>query len=148
MIEIRMPKINTVTFTGYLGADPRKNTTQGGTAVCSFPVIQNKRYKTRDGEWKDAAPTAVNVVVWGKRAESLGSRLHKGSPVCVSGELQLTKWTGQDGVNHSRVEIKGDYIQALERTRGEGEPPVDAYENADDEYDGDDQPDYSDDIPF
>lgn len=143
-MDLRMPLINTVTFSGYLTADPKTNTTSGGKTVASLNVAQNRRYRTRDGEWKDAPTTFVPVVVWGKLAEVMGSKLHKGSPVVVSGELQLTSWTTRDGAKRSRLEIKATSIQAIEKTGGYDEPPTDAYEEAP-EADG---PDYTDDIQF
>jgi single-strand DNA-binding protein len=73
------------------------------------------------GEWKDADPTFVPVVVWGEQAERCGERLKKGVPVHVEGRLQTNKWEGQDGQKKSRLEVIAQRVQFLSVIRQQTE---------------------------
>jgi len=143
-----MPSINKVLISGNLTDDPRTNILENGTHVANFRVASNQRYKARDGEWRDKT-CFVDVVTWRQLAERVASRLRKGSPVLVEGELQYTQWNAQDGTKRSRVEILARSVQMLEKS---GEPG--SHLSADDGVDDSprrepsDEPDYSDDIPF
>jgi single-strand DNA-binding protein len=81
------------------------------------------------GEWKDADPTFVPIIVWGDQAERCGERLKKGSPVHVEGRLQTNKWEGNDGIKRSRLEVVASRVQILSVTRQDnatiGAKPVD-----------------------
>ncbi len=147
-MNIRMPTINKVLISGNLTADPRTRILENGTHFASFSLASNKRYRTNDGEWHDK-PCFVEVVTWRQLAERIGSKLHKGSPVMVEGELQFSQWNAQDGSKRSRVEILARSVQMLEKTGefnsgpsqsgGSEEPPrTEAPQGSD----------FADDIPF
>jgi single-strand DNA-binding protein len=74
------------------------------------------------GEWKDADPTFVPVVVWGDQAERCGERLKKGVPVHVEGRLQTNKWEGQDGQKRSRLEVIAQRVQFLSVLKQDMQP--------------------------
>lgn len=114
-MDIRLPSINKVLISGHLTEDPRTNILENGTHVASFNLASNQRYLGRDKEWHDKT-CFVSVVTWRQTAERVASKLHKGSPVMVEGELQFTKWQAQDGSNRSRIEILARSVQMLEKT--------------------------------
>jgi single-strand DNA-binding protein len=147
-VDIRLPSINKVLISGNLTDDPRTNILENGTHVANFRIASNQRYRSRDGEWRDKT-CFVDVVTWRQVAERVASRLHKGSPVMIEGELQYTQWNSQDGSKRSRVEILARSVQMLEKT-GESGSKSSYEENSDNppEPDSSDEPDYADDIPF
>jgi len=99
---------------GRLTRDPDLRRTGTGKAVCSFDIAIGRRFKdTATGEWKDADPTFVPVVVWGDMAERCGERLKKGVPVHVEGRLQTNSWVGTDGAKKSRLEVIASRVQFL-----------------------------------
>jgi single-strand DNA-binding protein len=96
------------------------------------------------GEWKDADPTFVPVIVWGDQAERCGERLKKGLPVHVEGRLQTNKWEGSDGTKRSRLEVVASRVQFLSVIKQDsvaiGAKPIDTINEAEDIGD--------EDIPF
>jgi single-strand DNA-binding protein len=63
-------------------------------------------------EWKDD-PCFIDVVVFGKQAESCGEYLSKGQPVLVEGRLRYRTWEGQDGQKRSKHEISAFRVQFM-----------------------------------
>ena len=111
--SLRLPEQNNVIMVGRLTRDPELRRTGTGKAVCSFDIAISRRFKdAATGEWKDADPTFVPVVVWGDMAERCGERLKKGFPVHVEGRLQTNKWE-QDGQKRSRLEVIASRVQFL-----------------------------------
>jgi single-strand DNA-binding protein len=55
----------------------------------------------------------VDVVVWGRQAETSAEFLQKGSPVFVEGRLQLDQWENQQGEKRSKLRVRADRIQFL-----------------------------------
>lgn len=147
-MEIRLPSINKVLLTGNLTNDPRTNILENGTHVANFSVASNQHYRGRDGEWHKKT-CFVDVVTWRDLAERVASKLHKGSPVMIEGELQFTQWNAQDGTKRSRVEILARSVQMLEKTGEFGSSPS-QHDNSEDPPHREEpqDPDYSDDIPF
>ncbi len=115
MTNIRLPNINIVHITGRLTQDPELlYTQQKGTPICKFRIASDRNYKDKEtGEWKKV-PLFINVVAWGNLAERMGDVLKKGSPVYISGSLQLNTWKNADGKDMSRIEIRANSIQSLE----------------------------------
>ena len=84
--------MNVFTFTGNLGADCTRKTTQGGMAICTFKVAIKSGYGDK------AKTTWAECSLFGKKAESaLPNFLLKGTKVCVSGEATLDEWESKDG---------------------------------------------------
>ena len=105
MSDLRMPTINTVSLTGRLVQDPDFKITENGTARLSGRIAVNRPYRDRDGQWQTES-SFVNIVIWREFAESLADRLHKGSPVFLSGRLRSSSWKDSDDNPHSTVEIQ------------------------------------------
>lgn len=112
--SLRLPEQNNVMLVGRLTRDPDLRRTGTGKAVCSFDIAIGRRFKDQaTGEWKDADPTFVPIIVWGDQAERCGERLKKGVPVHVEGRLQTNKWEGSDGAKRSRLEVIASRVQFL-----------------------------------
>ncbi|MDR1104066.1 MAG: single-stranded DNA-binding protein [Endomicrobium sp.] len=150
--NIRLPEQNSAIMVGRLTRDPELRRTGTGKAVCSFDIAISRRIKDSvSGEWKDANPTFVPVIVWGEQAERCGERLKKGSPVHVEGRLQTNKWEGNDGTKRSRLEVVASRVQILSVVRQDnaaiGAKPADSINASSDQYDGIGG-DGDEDIPF
>ncbi len=124
MRELRLLEQNFVLISGNVVADPDFRVTQGGTALCSFRVAVNRRFKdNKTGEWKDDMAW-VSVDVWREAAERLRDRLKKGSPVHVEGRLKTDEWTDkQSGQKRSTLKVVARRVQFLGKLgAGESKP--------------------------
>jgi single-strand DNA-binding protein len=121
MSELKLPEINRVLLSGRLTRDPDRRYASDGTAVTSFGLAFNRRYRSRDGS--PAEQTGfVTVMTYQRLAEVCGQYLKKGSAVLVEGRLQMREWTTPRGEQGSRLELRGEMVHFLER-RPEGMPP-------------------------
>ena len=114
MADIRLPEVNKVIMTGRLTRDPELRRTSSDRAVTQMGIASSRRYKARDGEWKEMT-AFVNVVAWGRQAETCAEFLRKGSAVFVEGRLNSRSWETQDGQKRSTIEVQADRIQFLDR---------------------------------
>lgn len=113
--------LNRADVIGNITNDLQVKYTGNGSAVVSFGVATNRRYKSPEGEeWKEET-TFHNIVVWGKQAESLAERAHKGTRVFVSGRLQTRSWDDGAGKTNYKTEIVANQVILLDRyERGPG----------------------------
>jgi single-strand DNA-binding protein len=115
-----MADVNRVFLAGRLTRDPEVRYTPSGTAVADLGLAISERYKTKEGEWEEKT-VFVDVVVWGRQAETAGEYLYKGSPVLVEGRLQLDQWENQQGEKRSRIRVRADRVQFLGNPRKDNE---------------------------
>lgn len=105
--------LNKVFLAGHLTRDPEVRFTPSGMAVADIGLAVNESYKdTATNEWKEK-PVFVDVVVWGKQAQSAGEYLSKGSPVLIEGRLQLDQWETQQGEKRSKMRVNAQRVQFL-----------------------------------
>lgn len=78
---------------GRVAADPETSHMPSGEAVAHFTVMTNSGSQS-----KDAAPTAMRCVAFGRYAGVVAQRFRKGSLVTVAGDLVTRRWRpeGQD----------------------------------------------------
>ena len=114
-----MASLNKVLLIGNLTRAPELRYTPSGTAVADLRLAVNRNYTTQSGEKREDT-FFVNVVVWGKQAESSGEYLDKGSSIFVEGRLQTRDWEGKDGQKRSVTEVVAERVQFLSRTKGGG----------------------------
>ncbi|MGH7355668.1 MAG: single-stranded DNA-binding protein [Candidatus Rokuibacteriota bacterium] len=114
-----MASLNKVLLIGNLTRAPELRYTPSGTAVADLRMAVNRNYTTQSGEKREET-FFVNVVVWGKQAESSGEYLDKGSSIFVEGRLQTRDWEGKDGQKRSVTEVVAERVQFLSRTKGGG----------------------------
>ncbi len=112
-----MVSFNKVILIGNLTKDPEVRYTPTGTAVANFRLAVNHRY--RQGEEKKEEVCYIDIVVFGKEAESCGQYLNKGKGVIVDGRLQERRWETEDGQKRSKHEVVADRVHFLGvRTQG------------------------------
>lgn len=132
-----MVDFNRVILAGNLVRDPETRFIPSGTAVTSFSIAVNRRYKSNN-EFKEEV-SYFDVSVFGKMGENCAEYLSKGKPVLVEGRLRQRRWEA-DGVKRSKIEVVADNVQFLGGPRGgsaEPSPPASPAPEAQD-----------DDIPF
>jgi single-strand DNA-binding protein len=88
---------NRYSVTGYLGDDPKFNTTSTGKVVCKFQIASNRKWTNNEGDVVEATDWH-NIEVWGKGLVGL-MRKHgyKGQKVSVEGRHQTDKYTKEVG---------------------------------------------------
>jgi single-strand DNA-binding protein len=141
-----MASLNKVILLGNLTRDPELRYAPNGTAVARLGLAVNSRYRQGE-EWKEEV-CFVDVVVFGRQAETAGEYLSKGRQALIEGRLQWRSWEGQDGQKRSKHEVIADRIQFISRTREDGveRPAAPGFPRGGAELDI--PPPEEDDIPF
>lgn len=114
-----MPALNRVQLIGYLGRDPETRYTTNGRAVCSFSVAVNRRWKSAQGEPKEATDW-FNIEAWGRLGEICQQYFTKGSLAYIEGRLQTDRYE-RDGVTHYATKVVASSLQKLDRKPNEPE---------------------------
>lgn len=107
--------INRATLMGNLGEAPELRFTQSNTAVLKFRMATSESVRQDDGTFKDFTQWH-NVVVWGKRGESLSKLLAKGSRIYVEGRIE-TRSYDKDGEKGWVTEISAQNVILLDGKR-------------------------------
>ena len=92
---------------GRLTRDPETRYTQGNdTAVCSFSLAVNRRFK------QEGQPDAdfINVTAWAKTAEFVGKYFTKGQQVGVIGRIQTRNYDDKDGKKVFITEVVAEEV--------------------------------------
>lgn len=132
-----MTSFNKVILLGNLTRDPEVRYTPNGTAVASFAIAVNRRYKQGD-ETRDEV-SYIDIVVFGKQAEACGQYINKGDAILVDGRLQQRRWETEDGQKRNKIEVVAQSVNFMPKRSGAGasqaaaqsqseptpEPPVD-----------------------
>jgi single-strand DNA-binding protein len=116
-----MADLNKVFLMGNLTRDPEVRYTPKGTAVGDLALAINSSYKAQDGTTKEEV-CYVDVVAWGRQAETCKEFLQKGSPIFVEGRMQFDSWETKEGEKRSRLRVRAERVQFLGRPRGTGAP--------------------------
>jgi single-strand DNA-binding protein len=104
---------NKIILIGNLTRDPEVRYTPQGTSVCNFRLAVNHRYKQGDELKKEV--TFIDIVVFGKQADTCGQYLNKGSGVLVEGRLQERRWETEDGQKRNKYEVVAQSVRFLSR---------------------------------
>ncbi len=109
-----MASLNKVIIAGRLTRKPELRKTPNGIAVTDLLVALNREFVTLSGE-RQQEVCFVDVVVWGKQAETCSQVLDCSSPVLVEGRLQLDVWHGKDGEKRCKLRVAAERVQFLEK---------------------------------
>jgi single-strand DNA-binding protein len=85
-----------------------------GSAVTNFSIAYNKKYKGQDGKLVEKA-SFFDVSAFGKNAETINQYFRKGSRILVRGELEQSQWKAQDGTNRSKITIKLEQFDFIDK---------------------------------
>ncbi len=105
---------NKIILIGNLTKDPEVRYTPQGTPVATFRLAVNSKYK--QGSDLKEETLFIDVVVFGKQAETCGQYLSKGSSALVDGRLQERRWES-DGQQRSKVEVIAQSVRFLSSSR-------------------------------
>ena len=118
-----MPALNRVQLIGHLGKDPETRSTPTGKKVCTFSLAVDRRWKTSDGERKQATDW-FNIETWGRLGEICQQYLGKGRLVFVEGRLQTDRYEHEGETRYFTKVIAGT-MQILDRkVEADEEPEV------------------------
>ena len=107
-----MASFNRVMLMGNLTRNPELKYTPSGTAVTDLGLAVNESFKNKAGETVEQT-CFVDVVVWGRQAETASEFLKKGSPAFVEGRLQFDQWENQEGEKRSKLRVRAERVQFL-----------------------------------
>lgn len=111
--------MNSVVLVGRLTKDPELRFLPGnGTAVSTFAIAVDKdlsKDKKQEMESK-GQPTAdfINIVVWGRQAETCANYLSKGRLTAIKGRIQTRSYDAADGSKRYITEVVAENVQFLE----------------------------------
>ncbi|MCF7855883.1 MAG: single-stranded DNA-binding protein [Candidatus Pacebacteria bacterium] len=115
---------NKVVLMGNLTRDPQLRHIPSGAAVAEMGMAANESFKNQSGEVVERT-CFVDIVAWGRQAESCTEYLKKGAPVLIEGSLQFEQWQTQEGQNRSRLRVRADRVRFLGSRKSETEEPQD-----------------------
>ena len=101
---------NKVILIGRIVATPEFHKTNNDKSVARATIAINRRFKDQNGE-REA--DFINIVFWGKLAETLASYASKGSLISVDGELRTRKFE-KNGQTNYVTEVLATGFQLLE----------------------------------
>jgi single-strand DNA-binding protein len=103
--------LNRVILIGRLTRDPELRYTPNGNAVTSFALAVD-RFRTNQAGEKET--DFINIVVWGKAAESTANNMAKGCLIAVDGRLQTRSYEAKDGSGRRYVtEVVAENVRFL-----------------------------------
>lgn len=117
-----MTDINSVVLVGRLTRDIMSDQygfgyLPNGTAKARVSLAVNRSHKRGD-TWEDET-SYIDIMIFGKMAESLKSYLNKGVQIAVQGSLRQDRWE-KDGKKQSKVYVVADTVRLLGNPRGGG----------------------------
>lgn len=107
--------LNRIVLIGRLTRDPELRYTPSAKAVTSFTLAVDRR-RNQQGEKET---DFIDIVTWGRLAETCSKYLSKGRLVAVEGRLQIRSYETQDGQKRKVAEVVADGIHFMPAsTRG------------------------------
>lgn len=103
--------LNKVILIGRLTRDPELRYTPGGTAVASFGLAVERPFANQQGERE---VDFIDIVVWGKTAETCANHLGKGRLVAVDSRIQARTYEAKDGQKRRVVEVVAETVRFLD----------------------------------
>jgi single-strand DNA-binding protein len=114
-----MANLNKVMLIGNLTRDPELRVTPKGTAICTFSLAVNRKFKDESGGEREEV-TYVDIEAWGKSGENISKYCTKGRPLFVEGRLRLDTWEDKNTKEkRSRMKVVCENFQFLGGGRGD-----------------------------
>lgn len=108
-----MAGYNRVILIGNLLDDPKLRYTPNTSPVANFRLAVNTRFRSANAEAQKDETLFIDVVVFGKQAETCTQYLTKGRQVLVEGRLRIRSWEGKDAQRKYRTEVVAERVQFL-----------------------------------
>lgn len=107
-----MASVNKVILVGNCGRDAEVRFLPSGQAVANVSLATTQRKKDKDGSLREETQWH-RVVFYDRLAEVARDYATKGRSMYVEGRIKYSKFTGQDGVEKTAVEIVASTLLAL-----------------------------------
>ena len=104
-----MANLNRIILVGTVSQDPEARLTVDGRAVTKFQLSVNRWTKPGAEQEVDL----VDIVTWGRLAETCGQHLKKGKTALVEGRIQNRSFTDESGQRKWVTEIVARNMQML-----------------------------------
>ncbi|ENI9279808.1 single-stranded DNA-binding protein [Escherichia coli] len=128
---------------GRLVDDPQvKQTSKGTPMTLARMAVSLPCSQAQDGQ----ATLWLSVLAFGKQADQLAGH-EKGNVISVSGVMQVSQWTGQDGETRQGYQVIADSVISAKTVRPGGSRRKTTGTQGNQPPAGGDDP-YGDDIPF
>lgn len=118
--------MNTVIILGTITKDIELKYAKSGSAIANFSIAYNKKYKGADGQLVEKV-SFFDVTAFGRSAETINQYFRKGSRILVRGELEQSTWKAQDGTNRSKVGIRLEQFDFIDKSEQRQEQPQQSY---------------------
>ncbi|WP_270219342.1 MULTISPECIES: single-stranded DNA-binding protein [Lactococcus] len=137
--------INNVVLVGRVVRDPELRYTPQNTAVATFTLAVNRRFKNAQGE-REA--DFINCVIWRQPAENLANWAKKGTLVGITGSIQVRNYENKEGQRVYVTEVLADNFQMLESNSNKTEKGETKSNQDKDPFAGSPMEVSDDDLPF
>ena len=137
--------INNVVLVGRVVRDPELRYTPQNTAVATFTIAVNRRFKNAQGE-REA--DFINCVIWRQSAENLANWAKKGALIGVTGSIQVRNYENKEGQYVYVTEVLADNFQMLESNSNKTEKGKTKSQQDKDPFAGSPMEVSDDDLPF
>ncbi len=115
--------MNKVILIGRLTKDPELKYTASNTAVCTFTIAVDRRFKSDNQPSADFIP----VVAWRQTAEFIAKYFAKGNRIAITGQIQVRSWDDQEGKKHYATEVivdDAEFVESKRQDNGYGSSPL------------------------
>ncbi len=137
--------INNVVLVGRIVREPELRYTPQNTAVATFTLAVNRRFKNAQGE-REA--DFINCVIWRQSAENLANWAKKGVLVGIIGSIQVRNYENKEGQRVYVTEVLADNFQMLESNSNKTEKGKTKSQQDKDPFAGSPMEVSDDDLPF
>lgn len=93
--------MNVVMFQGRLTKDPELRSTSNGKEVCTFSIAVDRDWSPGGEKETDF----FNCIAFGNTGTVISQNFGKGKPITVTGSIQISKWTDQNGQNKTAPQV-------------------------------------------
>ena len=97
--------MNRLCLTGNVGVDAE---------IQATPNSQKLKFSIAHNNYRNNKTTWFKIEAWGKKAELLNGRIKKGMKVTVIGELNMERWTGNDGAERTDLVVNANEVEFLD----------------------------------
>ncbi|MGI6545837.1 MAG: single-stranded DNA-binding protein [Fastidiosipilaceae bacterium] len=109
--------MNKAILLGRLVRDPELRNTQNGTAVVSFTLAVDRRFKNAQGERQT---DFIPCVAWRSTAEFVARYFTQGQRMALVGSIQPRSWDDAEGNKRYTTEIIADEVYFADSKKSDG----------------------------
>ena len=113
--------LNTVSLAGRIAQTPVLQRTSGDSAYVRFSIACDRDYRQAD---KPREADFIPCMAWRQTAEFLCQHFQKGSPVIITGRLEVNSWKTPDGEQHREMLVSVDNVYFGESKPKEAQTPA------------------------